>query len=155
MADLYRFPYRTAMKTTLDLDDELVKRAKAHAARERKSLTALIEEELRLRLRRRSAASGARVDLPVFTGGRGFAAGTMPRMMTPDVNVLLAALRDNHPHHEVARSWLLAALTAAASGQSLVVLPMVAAGVLRVATHSKVFEPPTPLPLCSISWISS
>jgi hypothetical protein len=68
-------------------------------------------------------------------------------MMTPDVNVLLAALRDDHPHHELARSWLLAALTAAESGQSLVVLPMVAAGVLRVATHPKVFEPPTPLPV--------
>ncbi len=61
------------MKTTLDLDDELVKRAKARAARERKSLTALIEEGLRLRLRRRSALRAATLDLPVFRGGRGFA----------------------------------------------------------------------------------
>jgi hypothetical protein len=66
------------MKTTLDLDDELVKRAKAHAVRERKSLTALIEEGLRLRLRRPAATSGARVDLPVFAGGRGFAASIDP-----------------------------------------------------------------------------
>lgn len=65
--------------------------------------------------------------------------------MAPDVNVLLAALRSDHPHHDLARPWLLAALTAAASGQSLVLLPMVAAGVLRLATHPKVFDPPTPL----------
>lgn len=40
------------MKTTLDIDDELLVKAKAASARERKSLTALIEEGLRLRLRR-------------------------------------------------------------------------------------------------------
>jgi hypothetical protein len=66
------------MKTTLDLDDELVKRAKAQAARESKSLTALIEEGLRLRLRRQVSARRAAVDLPVFRGGQGFAAGIEP-----------------------------------------------------------------------------
>lgn len=66
------------MKTTLDLDDELVKRAKACAARERKSLTALIEEGLRLRLRRRFSTRSGAIDLPVFKGGRGFAAGIDP-----------------------------------------------------------------------------
>jgi hypothetical protein len=40
------------MKTTLDIDDALLVKAKAAAARERTSLTALIEEGLRLRLRR-------------------------------------------------------------------------------------------------------
>ena len=40
------------MKTTLDINDELLVRAKALSARERKSLTLLIEEGLRLRLRR-------------------------------------------------------------------------------------------------------
>ncbi len=64
--------------------------------------------------------------------------------MTPDVNVLLAALRADHPHHDVARSWLLARLGAAASGESLIVLPMVAIGVLRIATHPRIFDPPTP-----------
>jgi hypothetical protein len=43
------------MKTTLDIDDELLVKAKALSARERKSLTSLIEEGLRLRLRRSSA----------------------------------------------------------------------------------------------------
>lgn len=66
------------MKTTLNLDDELVKRAKAQAARESKSLTALIEEGLRLRLRRQASIQRAPVDLPVFRGGHGFAAGIDP-----------------------------------------------------------------------------
>jgi hypothetical protein len=66
------------MKTTLDLDNELVKRAKAQAARERKTLTALIEEGLRLRLRRQGPVRRAPVDLPVFRGGQGFAAGIDP-----------------------------------------------------------------------------
>jgi hypothetical protein len=66
------------MKTTLDLDDELLKRAKAQAARESKSLTALIEEGLRLRLRRQTQVRRAPVELPVFRGGRGFAAGIDP-----------------------------------------------------------------------------
>jgi hypothetical protein len=43
------------VKTTLDIDDELLIKAKAASARERKSLTALIEEGLRLRLRRPGA----------------------------------------------------------------------------------------------------
>lgn len=68
----------------------------------------------------------------------------MPQTVTPDVNVLLAALRDDHPHHNIARSWLLARLGAAATGEGLTMLPMVVAGVLRVATHPKVFDPPTP-----------
>lgn len=46
------------MKTTLDLDDDLLARAKALAARERTSLTALIEEGLRLRLRSRPRTQG-------------------------------------------------------------------------------------------------
>jgi len=66
------------MKTTLDLDDELLKRAKARAARESKSLTALIEEGLRLRLRRQAQVRRAPVELPVFRDGHGFAAGIDP-----------------------------------------------------------------------------
>jgi hypothetical protein len=64
--------------------------------------------------------------------------------MTPDVNVLLAALREDHPHHHVSRPWLLDRLAAAASGEALVILPMVAAAVLRIATHPRIFKPPTP-----------
>ena len=67
------------MKTTLDLDDELLVRAKAAAARERKSLTALIEEGLRLRLRRPRASRGARSKaLAIHHGKGGLVAGIDP-----------------------------------------------------------------------------
>ena len=67
------------MKTTLDLDAALLVRAKAAAARERKSLTVLIEEGLRLRLRRpgvghRPAAKA----LAVHRGKGGLVAGVNP-----------------------------------------------------------------------------
>jgi toxin-antitoxin system PIN domain toxin len=65
--------------------------------------------------------------------------------MTPDVNVLVAASRDDHPHHLVARRWLEEALEEAASGASLLLLPMVVASFLRLATHPRVFVVPTPI----------
>lgn len=66
------------MKTTLDLNDELLAQAKARAALERKSLTRLIEEGLSLRLRavtRRPAKAPA---LPVFSRGTGMRSGLDP-----------------------------------------------------------------------------
>jgi hypothetical protein len=45
------------MKTTLDLGDDLVAKAKALAAKERTTLTSMIEEGLSLRLRRQRAPS--------------------------------------------------------------------------------------------------
>jgi hypothetical protein len=67
------------MKTTLDIDDELLIRAKATSARERKSLTALIEEGLRLRLRRPRPPSRKAVSrIPVFTGKGGLVSGVDP-----------------------------------------------------------------------------
>jgi len=65
--------------------------------------------------------------------------------VTPDVNVLVAASRSDHPHHQVALDWLEAALDACDTGGSLEVLPMVAAGFLRLVTHPKVFPRPTPI----------
>jgi toxin-antitoxin system PIN domain toxin len=65
--------------------------------------------------------------------------------VTPDVNVLLAASRQDHPHHEKARVWLEEALARSADGRSLVILPMAAAGFLRLVTHPKVFVEPTPI----------
>lgn len=64
------------MKTTLDIDDELLNRAKAVSARERKSLTALVEEGLRLRLRRRRSRQAHR--LPVYLGKSGLAKNIDP-----------------------------------------------------------------------------
>ena len=65
--------------------------------------------------------------------------------MTPDVNVLLAASRSDHPHHAVARSWLEGALAAAAGGARFSVMPMVIASVLRLATSPRIFVQPTPI----------
>lgn len=65
--------------------------------------------------------------------------------MTPDVNVLVAASRQDHPHHVPASAWLEAALDASAAGRPLAILPMVASGFLRLVTHPRVFADPTPI----------
>lgn len=62
------------MKTRLDLDDRLLARAKALAARQRTSLTRLIEEGLQLRLRAQRAPA-KRVRLPVYRGKGGLVPG--------------------------------------------------------------------------------
>lgn len=66
------------MKTTLNLDDELLAQAKARAALERKSLTRLIEEGLSLRLRTPRAAGRRAPALPVFARGAGLQPGVDP-----------------------------------------------------------------------------
>ena len=75
---VYRFLYTGPVKTTLDLDDDLLARAKALAARERTSLTALIEEGLRLRLRRRGPSRPPAARLAVFQGRGGLVVGVDP-----------------------------------------------------------------------------
>jgi uncharacterized protein len=65
--------------------------------------------------------------------------------MTPDVNVLIAASRSDHPHHAVARTWLERAAASAASGSTLVLLPMVLASFLRLVSSPRVFHEPTPV----------
>ena len=64
-------------------------------------------------------------------------------MQSPDVNVLVSAFRTDAPHHVVCRNWLEQAL---AAEERLAVSELVLSGVLRVLTHPKVFNPPTPLP---------
>jgi uncharacterized protein len=64
--------------------------------------------------------------------------------MTPDVNILVAAFRADHPHHTTARNWLEQALTQAASGATFSVMPMVTASFLRLVTSPKIFQQPTP-----------
>ena len=62
------------MKTTLDLNDALLTKAKALAAQQRTSLTRLIEEGLQLRLRaQRAPARSSR--LPGYRGKGGAAPG--------------------------------------------------------------------------------
>lgn len=78
--NIYRFLYTDRVKTTLDLDDELLARAKALAARERTSLTALIEEGLRLRLRSRRRTHGRPTPprLAIYQGTGGLVANVDP-----------------------------------------------------------------------------
>mgnify|MGYP000889984947 CR=1 FL=1 len=65
--------------------------------------------------------------------------------MTPDVNILVAASRSDHPHHAVARSWLEQAITSAGQGTPLKLQPMVIASFLRLVTHPRIFIQPTPM----------
>jgi toxin-antitoxin system PIN domain toxin len=63
--------------------------------------------------------------------------------VTPDVNVLVAAFRRDHPHHSVARSWLDKARLLCAEGRdSLSLLPMAVVGFLRLVTNPRVFARP-------------
>ena len=67
------------MRTTLNLNDDLARRAKEAAARERTTLTRLIEEGLRLRLRPPAPAAGSPpAPLPVYDGRGGLAPGVDP-----------------------------------------------------------------------------
>lgn len=65
--------------------------------------------------------------------------------MTPDVNVLVAASRADHPHHVVARSWLVETVGAADAGSGLTLMPMVLASFLRLVTSPKIFRVATPI----------
>ncbi|MBI5496498.1 MAG: PIN domain-containing protein [Deltaproteobacteria bacterium] len=65
--------------------------------------------------------------------------------MTPDVNVLVAASRRDHPHHGRAVAWLDDALDATGRGDRFALLPMVAVGFLRLVTNRRVFVHPTPI----------
>jgi toxin-antitoxin system PIN domain toxin len=65
--------------------------------------------------------------------------------MTPDVNILVAAFRGDHPHHVTARNWLEEGLADAGKGMALKLQPMVIASFLRLVTHPKIFIQPTPV----------
>jgi Family of unknown function (DUF6364) len=80
------------MTTTLDINDQLLANAKAVAARQRTSLTRLIEEGLQLRLRAQAAAPRrGKPRLPVIKGRGGLVAGVDPLSN----KALLAALDDD------------------------------------------------------------
>jgi toxin-antitoxin system PIN domain toxin len=65
--------------------------------------------------------------------------------MTPDVNVLVAAFRGDHPLHAAARSWLEGALDGAAGGAGFTVMPMVIASFLRLVSSPRIFVEPSPI----------
>jgi len=61
--------------------------------------------------------------------------------MTPDVNLLVAAFRADHPHHRAATAWLRQSI---AAGTPFVVVPLVAAAFLRLVTSKRVFPDVAP-----------
>ena len=63
-------------------------------------------------------------------------------MQLPDVNVLIYAHREDAPEHERYAAWLLA-LTEA--DEPFAVSEAVLAGVLRIVTNPKIFDPPSPM----------
>jgi uncharacterized protein len=63
-------------------------------------------------------------------------------MKAPDLNVLVAAFRADHPHHSIARAWLIEQLKYCATGGQLVLLPMVCSSFVRLVTHRRVFAVP-------------
>ena len=65
--------------------------------------------------------------------------------MTPDINVLVAASRLDHPHHAVARAWLEGAVAGAGEGAAFTLMLMVAASFLQLVTSPKIFQLPTPI----------
>lgn len=60
-------------------------------------------------------------------------------MILPDVNVLVAAFREDADRHAVARTWLEEVV----NGTTAVVVPgVVSSGFVRIVTHPRVFTPP-------------
>lgn len=63
-------------------------------------------------------------------------------MDLPDNNLLINAFRRETPHHTKAKQWLEETLS---HGLPIRLFPTVEAGFLRVVTHPRIFEPPSPL----------
>ena len=62
-------------------------------------------------------------------------------MILPDVNVLVAAYRDDAPEHGSCRPWLQAVL---GGDEAFAVSDLVLSGFLRIVTHPRVFIRPSP-----------
>jgi len=71
------------VRTTIRIDDDLYRRAKASAARRGLTVGQLIEDAVRMALRPRAAAPAEVPDLPVFGGS-----GTMPGVDLADPRAL-------------------------------------------------------------------
>jgi hypothetical protein len=76
------------MRTTVRLDDALLREARIYAAERGCTFTALVEDGIRAVLRRPAAARKDKVNLPV-SGARG---GTLPGVDLDDTNSLLDAM---------------------------------------------------------------
>ena len=68
--------------------------------------------------------------------------------MTPDVNVMVAAMRLDHPLHAIAYNHLQSELKKASlrpNNTSIVLLGVVVAGFIRVVTNRRIFQLPSSL----------
>lgn len=63
-------------------------------------------------------------------------------MILIDVNVLLYAHREDAPDHRAYRKWLESVVN---SDEAYGISDLVLSGFLRIATHPKIFDPPTSL----------
>jgi Family of unknown function (DUF6364) len=79
------------MKTTLNINDQLLAHAKTLAIQQQTSLTRLIEEGLQMRLRAPTGPVKSRPRLPIFKGRGGLVAGVDPLRNQS----MLAALDDD------------------------------------------------------------
>jgi hypothetical protein len=71
------------MRTTIRIDDDLYRRAKASAARRGQTVGELIEDAVRLALRPRNTAAAEIPELPVYGGS-----GTLPGVDLGDAGAL-------------------------------------------------------------------
>jgi uncharacterized protein len=62
-------------------------------------------------------------------------------VILPDVNVLLYAHREESDRHEEYRTWLEGVLS---GGMSFGLSDLVLSSCLRILTHPRIFDPPTP-----------
>lgn len=82
------------MRTTLRVDDELLRRAKGHAARQGRSLTSVFEEALRrLLAESERREERGRVELPVSSAS----GGVLPGVDLDDSAVLLDVMEGRVP----------------------------------------------------------
>jgi hypothetical protein len=81
------------MRTTVDIQDDLLREAKAVAARSGTTLSAVVSDSLRLSLARRPADMRPRTRLPVYVPGR---PGLVPGVDLFD-NAALLRYMDEHP----------------------------------------------------------
>jgi toxin-antitoxin system PIN domain toxin len=72
-------------------------------------------------------------------------------MVLLDVNVLVSAMREDAPRHEVLKAYVEQLRRAP---EPFGVSELVLSGVLRVLTHPRVFVPPTPAPVAR-AWVDA
>jgi hypothetical protein len=80
------------MRTTVNIDGDLLRRARELAARHRRSLGDVVDDALRIMLAERDPAGPREVELPVYGGS-----GLQPGVDLEDKEALAALLGDDEP----------------------------------------------------------